>query len=117
MAEISSPGHFFVTSVSKAESLLGLALMPDDKRKQLLGDIMQTFFGERLQTPALAFGDLEAVAFAELVSVRRRRGLRIGEFDAQIAAIAKTHGFAVATRNVSDFEHCGVEIINPWEVA
>ena len=34
--------------------------------------------------------------------------------DGQIAAIARIHGAAVATRDVVDFEHCGVEIINPW---
>jgi predicted nucleic acid-binding protein len=33
----------------------------------------------------------------------------------QIAAIAGANGMAVMTRNVSDFEHCGVEIIDPWE--
>jgi predicted nucleic acid-binding protein len=31
-----------------------------------------------------------------------------------IAAIARRHGMAVATRNVGDFEGCGVDIINPW---
>jgi toxin FitB len=112
-----SPSHFFVTSISKAESLLGLALMPDGRRKKSLGDIMHVFFEERVRTPILAFGDRESIAFAELVTARRRRGLPIGEFDAQIAAIARTHGFAVATRNTSDFEHCGIEIVNPWEAA
>jgi predicted nucleic acid-binding protein len=31
-----------------------------------------------------------------------------------IAAIAKTHGFIVATRNVRDFQGTGVDLINPW---
>ena len=112
-----SPGHFFVHFGQQGRSACsGCALMPDGKRKQLLGDIMQTFFDERLKTPVLAFGDREAVAYRRTrAHVRRRRGLTIGEFDAQIAAIARSHGFAVATRNVRDFEHCGVEIINPWE--
>ncbi len=35
--------------------------------------------------------------------------------DAQIAAVAKVHDMAVATRNVADFEHLGVAVINPWE--
>jgi predicted nucleic acid-binding protein len=32
-----------------------------------------------------------------------------------IAAIARAHGAAVATRNVKDFEGTGVALINPWE--
>jgi predicted nucleic acid-binding protein len=34
-----------------------------------------------------------------------------------IAAIAQVHGLVVATRNVRDFEDCGVQIINPWAAA
>jgi predicted nucleic acid-binding protein len=32
----------------------------------------------------------------------------------QIAAIARTHGAAVATRNVGDFQDCGIKIVDPW---
>ena len=32
----------------------------------------------------------------------------------QIAAIARRAGAALATRNVSDFDACGIELINPW---
>jgi predicted nucleic acid-binding protein len=35
--------------------------------------------------------------------------------DALIAATAKTHGATLATRNISDFEHCGIPLVNPWE--
>jgi hypothetical protein len=35
-------------------------------------------------------------------------------FDGQIAAIAAVNGCAVATRNVKDFEACGLELINPF---
>jgi predicted nucleic acid-binding protein len=35
--------------------------------------------------------------------------------DAQIAAICRSHGAAIATRNVRDFGFPGIEVINPWE--
>jgi len=35
-------------------------------------------------------------------------------FDAQIAAIARAAGAALATRNTASFDHCGIELINPW---
>ena len=35
--------------------------------------------------------------------------------DGLIAATALVHGMTVVTRNVSDFEPCGVSLINPWK--
>lgn len=109
-----TPANIYITSLSKAELLVGLACMPDGKRKVELGSAIAALFGRWLQTSVLSFGTTEAEIYAELVAHRRRLGRPIGEFDAQIAAIAKARGFAVATRNVRDFEHCGIEIVNPW---
>ena len=39
---------------------------------------------------------------------------RRGERDALIAATALVHGMTVVTRNVTDFKHTGVLLINPW---
>lgn len=58
-----------------------------------------------------------ADVFAGLVARRRRIGRPIGAFGAQIAAIARVSGFAMVTRHARDFEHGGVEIINPWDTA
>ena len=35
--------------------------------------------------------------------------------DSLIAATALVHGLAVVTRNVTDFERCGVACMNPWD--
>jgi predicted nucleic acid-binding protein len=107
----------YVTAPSKAELLVGLAFMPDGRRRAALGTVIETFFLKWLQTPVLAFGSMEAEAYAEMVAGRRRLGRPISAFDAQIAAIARIRDFAVVTRNVRDFEHCGIEVINPWNPA
>ena len=39
---------------------------------------------------------------------------RRSERDAMIAATAIEHGFAVVTRNVSDFADTGLTVVNPW---
>ncbi|MBZ9853816.1 type II toxin-antitoxin system VapC family toxin [Mesorhizobium sp. CA13] len=105
----------YITAMTKAELLLGLAYMPDGKRKAALGSVIGAFFTTWLKTPVLAFGDREAEAYAEIVSRRRFLGRPIREFDAQIASVARSRGFAVVTRNVADFADCGVNIVNPWE--
>ncbi len=107
----------YVAALSKAELLVGLASMPDGRRKLALGDVIGVFFSKWLKTPILSFGSREAEFYAETVSRRRRSGRPIGEFDAQIAAIARHHRFAVVTRNVRDFEDCGIELVNPWTEA
>ena len=39
----------------------------------------------------------------------------ISQADAQIASICYANKATIATRNVSDFEGCGILIINPWD--
>lgn len=53
--------------------------------------------------------------YARLLAHRRRLGRPGAPFDMQIAAIARMHGAAVATRNISDFSDCGIELIDPWQ--
>ena len=44
----------------------------------------------------------------------RRRGRMLHLPDALIAATAKEHGLTLATRNLCDFEHLGIDVVNPW---
>jgi predicted nucleic acid-binding protein len=107
----------FVTSVNKAELLTGLALMSNGKRKQALANVIERFFEESLMTPVLGFEEAATIQYARIFSQRRKSGRPISEMDCEIAAIALTYGYAVATRNVWDFENCGINVINPWEAA
>jgi predicted nucleic acid-binding protein len=63
----------------------------------------------------LPFETEAARAFVEIAIGRRKAGRPISQFDAQIAAIARSRGAHLATRNVTDFEGCGVELVNPWD--
>jgi predicted nucleic acid-binding protein len=44
----------------------------------------------------------------------RATGRPISHFDCQIAAIARAREATVATRNTSDYEGCGIALMNPW---
>lgn len=64
-----------------------------------------------------AAGSSAAESYAAIARESQSRGLPVPHDDALIAAVARAHGFAVATRNVSNFAGAGIEIINPWERA
>ena len=109
--------QLFVSSITKAELLYGLALLPDGKRKEALATVIEEFLERWVANPIESFDERDAVAYARISAHRRKIGHKIRELDAQIASIAMTRGFAVATRNVWDFEDCGLTVINPWDAA
>lgn len=54
------------------------------------------------------------MAFAAIFVDRRNAGRPISFPDCEIAATTRAHDAAIATRNVTDFEGSGVEVIDPW---
>ena len=107
----------FISAITEAELRYGLALMAPGKRRSALAVEIENMLGEDFSGRILPFDSPAAVAFAEIAAERRQVGRPISQADAQIAAIARSRGAALATRNVPDFEGCGVEIINPWSSA
>jgi len=62
----------------------------------------------------LGFDSDAARAFSKIAAHRRALGRPISHADAQIAAITQVRGARLATRNVADFEDCGLHAIDPW---
>lgn len=107
--------ELYVTSVTYAELLAGLYAIPDGKRRRGMIAATDAILMEDLDGRVLPF-DMDCVdAFARIAAERRAKGLSRDTADLQIAAIAMTHGFAVATRNVADFGAEGLVVINPWD--
>lgn len=104
----------FTTSITQAEILHGILLLPSGKRRQAFEEAARAMFEEDFAGRVLAFGSAAALPYATIACDRRRAGRPISQFDAQIAAIATVNKASVATRNVSDFEGCGIEVIDPW---
>lgn len=104
----------YTTSITQAEILHGLMLLPRSRRRSALEAAASSMFAEDLGGRVLGFGTDAAVPYAQIASGRRRAGRPISHFDAQIAAIARATGGAIATRNVAGFEGCGVTVLNPW---
>ena len=104
----------FTTAVCFAEVRKGLARMADGRRKRHREEAANHLFLVGFAGRILPFDVQAAELFGEIFEARRRSGGSYFVEDCMIAAIAKAHGMAVATRNVRDFEGIGVDVIDPW---
>lgn len=48
------------------------------------------------------------------MGLRKEMGRPLSVPDGQVAAIARSGGYALASRNIRDFEDCGIELIDPF---
>jgi len=103
-----------ICAITVAEILHGVARLPFGKRKQKLEAHAMAMFEEDFAGRILPFDAHAAVEYATLVASCEAKGRAASMADAQIAAICRTHGAWIATRNIRDFEFPGVEVINPW---
>jgi predicted nucleic acid-binding protein len=108
------PSRLFTTTITQAEILYGLELLPAGKRRAALESAVEAMFEEDFAGRILPFDCNAARMFPQVAAARRAAGRPATQFDAQIAAIARSRGAILATRNTSDFEHCGVAVLNPW---
>ncbi|WP_428488437.1 type II toxin-antitoxin system VapC family toxin [Rhodopila sp.] len=104
----------YATSINRAEILHGIAALPKGRRRIALAEAAAAMFDEDLANRVLPFDDAAASHYAHIVVSRRLAGMPIEAFDALIAATALVAGAAVATRDISGFEGCGLTVINPW---
>lgn len=103
-----------LSSIVIGEMAYGIAKIRDDERvprlKRSLQDWRRRFAGR-----IYGLDEEAALTYGEIMGDARRRGHPMSAPDGMIAAIAKTKDAALATRNVTDFQHCGLALINPWE--
>jgi hypothetical protein len=103
----------YLSSVTLAELLFGVGIMPAGRRKdgltETLNDLMRLFEGR-----ILPFDTEAARCYATLAAKARAAGKGFPTPDGYIAAIAAAHEFAVATRDTGPFAAAGLSVVNPW---
>ncbi|OYN87639.1 type II toxin-antitoxin system VapC family toxin [Parenemella sanctibonifatiensis] len=113
----SLEGDVAIAAVTLAELLAGVRRLPDGRRgdelTRRIDTALEPYRGGRAVLP---FDDVAAERYADVLVAREKAGTPISTADAQIAAICLAHGATCATRNVKDFRHTGVELVDPWKV-
>jgi hypothetical protein len=109
---------FATTAVAEAELRAGLARLPPGSRKDALTAGLEAVLARIGDAGVLPFDRGAAPHHAAYLSARHAAGRPVAVADAMIAAIARARSAAaLATRNVADFEGCGVPLIDRWRAA
>jgi hypothetical protein len=105
----------YVTSITVAEIFHGVALLPAGRRRDAIQVAAESMFEAEFGGHVLPFDGGAARAYADIAAARRHAGHPISNFDAQIAATTLVARASLATRNVADFQGCGLKLLNPWD--
>jgi toxin FitB len=104
----------YITSISVAELLAGIGVLPDGPSKdglaKALDRTLQMFSGRML-----TFETMAAWSYADLAVKAIKRGKSYATADMYIAAIAAAHGLPVASRSAPIFESLDILAIDPWQ--
>ena len=106
--------RLYLSTISEAELRYGVDILPQGQRRERLRAEIEGMLREDFAGRILPFDRDAAQAYATIAAARRATGHSINHADCQIAAITRSVGAAVATRDVNHFEGCGVDVIDPW---
>lgn len=100
-------GHITMSAVTVDEIMYGLA------RKQDAG-LQAWFDGFMSRNQVLTVTQTIACRAGEMRAMFSLRGVVRSQADMLIAATAQVHALTLVTRNVRDFDGCGIGLLNPF---
>jgi hypothetical protein len=107
-------GDLHTSSVTVAEMVYGLRIMPEGQRREGLEARFEAFIHEAFSGRILGFDEAAARTYGGIMASRRSLGRPMTVPDGQIAAIARVHGLRLVTRNIRDFEGVGLDLVDPF---
>ncbi len=105
----------YLSVITIGEIIKGIEKLPASRRKTELRDWLQDDLLARFQGKILPLDTDVIVEWGMLVARTELSGKAMPAVDSLIAATALANKMTLVTRNASDFEAAGIEIINPWQ--
>ncbi|MCL1798302.1 MAG: type II toxin-antitoxin system VapC family toxin [Eggerthellaceae bacterium] len=106
--------NLYLTSVTIGELFIGAYRLPIGKRRESLlsaiGRISSAY-----ENRIYAYDGAAARVYARMQDETRRSGRLLTVEDGMIAATCASSQAVLATRNVKDFSHLGIPLVNPFE--
>jgi len=110
LAWASTVTRYAVSVISMDEVFFGLAWRPN-------APVLAWMEGYFERHEVLPVSSVIARRAGDLRGQLAARGLVRHQADMLIAATAQVHQLTLVTRNVRDFEHCGIGLLNPFRDA
>lgn len=104
----------YLSVITIGEIIKGIEKLPDSHRKTELRDWLQDDLLARFQGKILPLDTDVIVEWGMLTARTELSGKPMPAIDSLIAATVLANKMTLVTRNVSDFEAAGLEIVNPW---
>jgi len=114
LAEVDED-RVFISVISFAEIRHGIELMTVSRRRERLAQWLIEELPLRFEDRVFAVDCAVADSWGLVMARCQKAGLALGAMDAFVAAIAETHSLTLVTRNIKDFGHLGISIVNPWQ--
>ncbi len=102
-----------ISPIVLGELQYGILLLPAGRKRTRL---LKWFAAGAKKFPVLDFDTATADAWARLLADLKRQGKAMPIKDSLIAAAARKHKLVIATRNVADYQHARVKIVNPFDI-
>nr|2BSQ_A Chain A, TRAFFICKING PROTEIN B [Neisseria gonorrhoeae]2BSQ_B Chain B, TRAFFICKING PROTEIN B [Neisseria gonorrhoeae]2BSQ_C Chain C, TRAFFICKING PROTEIN B [Neisseria gonorrhoeae]2BSQ_D Chain D, TRAFFICKING PROTEIN B [Neisseria gonorrhoeae] len=106
----------YLSAITVAEMRLGVALLLNGKKKNVLHERMEQSILPLFAGRILPFDEPVAAIYAQIRSYAKTHGKEIAAADGYIAATAKQHSMTVATRDTGSFFAADVAVFNPWHL-
>ena len=108
--------NLYLNAVTVGELWEGAYRLPTGKRRENLLLALERITSS-YQGRILPYDGKAAQTYAFMKDETRRQGKMLTVEDGMIATICATEKATLATRNIKDFKHLGIELVNPFEAA
>jgi predicted nucleic acid-binding protein len=106
--------NFYVSVLTFGELQKGIEKLPESKKKEALRIWTANELRNRFQNRILGIDMRVAICWGKIQSIAEKKGKPMPAIDSLIAATGITNGMVVVTRNITDMEQSGADLLNPW---
>jgi tRNA(fMet)-specific endonuclease VapC len=109
------PEAVYLSVITIGELKKGIAKMQDSQHKTALEVWLKEDLLVRFQDHLLPIDTAVMLAWGSLIARMEAVGNPIPAIDSLLAATAAQNECTLVTRNVGDFKHTGILLLDPWE--
>jgi toxin FitB len=113
--EATDESLLYLSILTLGEIRKGLAALPQSRRRSHIETWLEVELQARFAGRILPIDVAVADRWGLLAANAKAHGKPLSTIDGLLAATAIHHNLTVVSRNVSDFTHVAVQVLNPWE--